>query len=241
MKMYYKAVHELNVQFDMTSEAVHQFSHALNNRGMEFNWMPTILINIKGKTHNLFLEHSVISYKDLKSYVVKYHSKPTRNAQNAMQICKCIENSITEEASNRIQLDEKLYTIKTKHGKIADGLLLFKALMMKTLINTNATISLLRSNLARLPEKVPEMSENITKIHEYAMTQVNGLAARGAETHDLIIHLFAAYKVIDDAEFRNYINAKEDQHNEDTPFEPHELMGKVEPVSPPMSMPSLRH
>jgi len=65
---------------------------------------------------------------------------------------------------------------------------------------------------------------DIIKFNDHIKELVQQLHARGGTTHDLLLNLFKAYKVIKDKEFTKYINDKKNEYNEGKDINPSQLM-----------------
>lgn len=71
---------------------------------------------------------------------------------------------------------------------------------------------------------MPTIKSNINEFNEYVQYQLHALAARGETTSDLLVHLFAAYKVASDHSFRKLAQDEEVLYERGTPMTAEGLM-----------------
>jgi len=105
------------------------------------------------------------------------------------------------------------------------GVLLFKLIMQKAVVDTRATSSFFRENLTSLDSYITTIDSNIELFNQYVNINRAGLQARGESTDDLIINLFKAYLNVADQSFVEYMKKKKDDYDEGTTvLEPETLM-----------------
>jgi hypothetical protein len=63
--------------------------------------------------------------------------------------------------------------------------------------------------MASLDQYMPMCKANIKEFTDYIQLQLHSLNARGETTDDLLVHLFAVYKVTSDANFQQLVNKEE--------------------------------
>jgi hypothetical protein len=62
---------------------------------------------------------------------------------------------------------------------------------------------------------IVSVNYDIDKFHEHIREQVRQLEARGATPDDMVPHLFQAYVLVPDEKFKDYIENKESEHDEE--------------------------
>ena len=220
IKLFYRATQALENQYDLSTDGLKLFLESLRQRSIESNWWMTLTINRNNVAYNLIDHYGVLSYQDVRDRAMMYHGQHTRDAQNSMQIFTCLSNTLTQEAKARVYVESDKYTI----GDSADGLLFLKVIVQLSHIDTNATITMIRTRLSSLDVKMSELQDDIIQFNEFVKTQVSGLNARGQQTEDLLVNLFKGYKAVADSKFVQYIEMKEDAYNEGHLLDPQVLM-----------------
>jgi hypothetical protein len=137
--------------------------------------------------------------------------QPSLIAQQDDMFQSCLMASLSTVGRNKVTTRAKDYT--TDDGR-PSGLLLFKVIIQESTIDTNATTSAIRDELANLDTKIGELGYDIKKFNNHVRTQEEALAARGATTHDLTTHLFKAYQEVPDTKFQEYIAQKQNDSEE---------------------------
>ena len=94
------------------------------------------------------------------------------------------------------------------------GVLLLKVLIQVSAIDSNATVSSIRSQMGDLHEHIVEVGCDIIKFNEHVMLLVEKLSQRGQTSTDLLVNLFKACKAVRDQEFVQYIKDKESWYEE---------------------------
>jgi hypothetical protein len=107
------------------------------------------------------------------------------------------------------------------------GTCYLKVIMIETQQDTNDTSKHLCDNLRALDENIVKIDSDIIKFNEYVKEQMEGLAARGETTHDVLTNLFRAYKSVSNKEFIRYIKDRETAYEDDTDITSNELMTKA--------------
>lgn len=104
------------------------------------------------------------------------------------------------------------------------GVALLKIIVRESHIDTNATVSQIRRKLSSLDEYVLTVDSDIGKLNQYVKLLVATLKARKERTEDLLINLFKGYASVSDEKFREWIQRKQDDHDEGDPMSVDELM-----------------
>jgi hypothetical protein len=133
----------------------------------------------------------------------------------------CIKESLSD--AGRLKILSK--SDKWKINGNESGVLLFKIIMQKAVVDTRATSSFFRENLTRLDAYITTIDSNIELFNQYVNINRAGLQARGETTDDLVINLFKAYLNVADQNFVEYMKKKKDDYDEGTTvLEPETLM-----------------
>jgi hypothetical protein len=107
------------------------------------------------------------------------------------------------------------YTIITAEGmQVCNGPCFLKVIIRNTTVDTRSTVFHIRENLNHLEGKMLEVSYDIEAFNIYVTGQVEQLAARGENSSDLLINLFAAFMAVPDKKFVEYIEKQKDKYDE---------------------------
>ena len=113
-------------------------------------------------------------------------------------------------------------------NSLVSGECLLKVIIRESYLDSNATVSTLRLNLTNLDEYVLSNGTDIVAFNAYVQSQVDGLAARGEITNDLIVYLFKGYRAMKDQAFLDYLRMIENAHEDGTAImDPPTLMLKT--------------
>ena len=94
-----------------------------------------------------------------------------------------LRESLESKFHNKLTLLKNNYMVDGEE----DGPSLFKVIIMKSQLDTMATVSHIRENLSKLDEKMVELKYNIITFNEYVYQQTSALTARGQTSNDLFI------------------------------------------------------
>ena len=132
--------------------------------------------------------------------------------------------SLTDAGRLKIVTEGESYTV----GGIKCGPLLFKFLMTKAAIDSRASISYIRENLASLDTYMSKVQSNIIMFNKYVKEQRTNLRACGGKTEDLLTNLWKAYLLVSDKTFVRYIQNKKDAYDEGQDIDKDSLMQLAE-------------
>ncbi|GAX10178.1 hypothetical protein FisN_3Lu402 [Fistulifera solaris] len=212
-------------RFDCDPGRMRSFIEGLSIRASNFGWGPIFNIpdNIEAivqNTTNLLSNYGDITLEHIQDHARTYISTPSRAAQDSYMAANCLISSLSPTAIDRITIWRDQYTI----NGIPSGPCLFKVIIRETYIDTNATVTHIRTQLSSLDQYLPKIQLNITKMNQQVKQLLEGLAARGETTNDLLANLFKGYKAASDRTFVNYILKKEEDYHEGLPMTPDHLM-----------------
>ena len=220
IKLFYKATQALEIVYDLSTDKLKLFLESFKQRAIESNWWNTLNIEVEGTRYNLVDHYGMLTYDNVYRKALMYYGTQTRDAQNSVQIFTCLTNSLTQEAKARVFVESQRYTLH----QTSDGLLFLKIIIQLSHIDTNATITMIRTRLSNLDVKMAELQDDIVQFNEFVKAQVIHLGARGERTTDLLVNLFKGYKAVADPKFVQYIETKEDSYNEGQDIDPQALM-----------------
>jgi hypothetical protein len=234
IKKYENAIAKLNNRFDGRSENMTVFKSDLMYRATYSGWnnglansdiitIPTLAD--QNVTHNLITEYSQLSEADIRAWATAaVVGRNTRKAQNNAHMFTCIYNSLTAKMINRMSLESSKHHV----GVTPVAALFYKQLMGDSTVDTTATISLTRQQLATLDTKMIDLNSNIREFNIYVQELRSRLIQYGATSEDVLVNLFRGYKAARDNNFLKYINhIEQSYHYGDTAITADQLMSKA--------------
>ena len=96
-------------------------------------------------------------------------------------------------------------------------------------MDSNATVATMRLNLTNLDEYMTTNGTDIVAFNAYVQSQIDGLAARGEVTNNLLVDLFKGYKMVKDKPFLDYLQTIENGHEDGSAVvdDPHLMLHAV--------------
>jgi len=196
-------------------------------RAANFGWNITVLDipndanDVFSTTKNLLKHYGEISLDHIRKHAKTYVNTQTRAAQDSIQLYSCLWASLSDEGKSKVNVHRSDYHI----GEQRVGALLLKVIIRESHIDTNATISHIRTQLSSLDTYLPTIGHDIGKLNDYVTSLHDALLARGEVSNDLLINLFKGYKASSDRRFVAYIEKKEEDYEDgSTAISPHQLM-----------------
>lgn len=159
--------------------------------------------------YSLFDEYGRVSLEQVTNHAETFVGEPTRNAQNSYMMFNCLAKSLDEDALNKMAAWEDDYYV----GQVPVGPLFLKVIIRETVVDNNATVRSIRTNLRNIDEYLPTIGNDITKLNVQVKQWVKDLNARGARTEDLLDNLFRAYKKHPDTGVHVYVEHLESQYD----------------------------
>ena len=230
-KLYEKGSRSLNgdERYDLGTAGLFTFLKSLGNRADEYGWskkasgilsIPMDPPNVHPAGEELYyLEHyGTITPEQLLAAEEMYVFGQERAAQDNVMLFNALMGSLTETARNTITLFEDEYIVRENPGLHNEetrksGVLLLHVIIRESHIDTNATTSTLRRNLAQLPDYMVSIESDIGVFNQYVRLQVQSLAARQETSNDLLVNLFSGYLAASDQTFRDYIKRKKEEYD----------------------------
>ena len=227
-KLNKTAVSALPFMFDVESGSINTFNEILMDRCITCGWnheqADILTVPVDGESRNLIEDYGNISIDEIRTHCQGYVLNRTRQAQHQFQMYQCLMASLTDKGRLKIVSEADMYTVNnTKCGP-----LLFKFLMSKAVIDSRATVSHIRENLASLDTYMIKVQSNITLFNDYVKSQITNLKARGEKSEDLLTNLWKAYFVASDKNFVRYIEGKKDAYDEGENIDRDNLMTLAE-------------
>ena len=81
-------------------------------------------------------------------------------------------------------------------------------------MDLNATVATMRLNLTNLDEYIVTNGSDIIAFNAYVQSQIDGLAACGEISSDLLVNLSNGYKAVKDKPFLDYLQTIENGHED---------------------------
>ena len=230
-KLYERATAPLsNDPFDCQPDKLRSFLENLSRRAQAFGWsddgvgitqIPDDLDNLAETTYtDLIRNYGQISISHIRANELTYINTRTRAAEDTTMLYHCIMNSITSEAMDVVTIWKHDYMIQDKPS----GTLLLKVILRESHIDTNATEASIRTKLSNLDQNMSTINNDISKFNAYVRHLQLSLAARGAQSGDLLSNLFKGYLACSDRIFVRYIEKKQEDYEEGNNVTPNELM-----------------
>jgi hypothetical protein len=216
-KLYYRGTSRFlakNELFDLLSARFLTYMEQLGDRATKFGWNADVLgilnipedpLDAAGELDNLLINYGMISIDRVRAFEETYIHLPIRVANDTDMLYKCQMASLLESALSTLLLKKDEYYV----GDQPSGNLLLKVIIRESLLDNNASTSIIRTKLSKLDQYMPMCKGNIKTFNKYVQLQLHSLNARGETTDVLLVHLFAVYKVASDANFRQL--AKEEE------------------------------
>lgn len=215
MKIYHAATAAMSIKYSGKAIDMHIFLKSVKARGDTYGWENIFTVPTEGGNKNLTDQYGLVSLEEIRAHALDYENARDRNAQNSSQMYEFLLASLTAEALAMVLSDYSDYTILTEDGtQVTNGPCFLKVIIRNTTVDTRSTIFHIRENLNHLAAKMLEVSYNIEEFNLYVTNQVEQLAARGAQSSDLLINLFEAYLAVPDRKFVDYIEKQKDKFDE---------------------------
>ena len=213
--------------YDGSAENLSAFLHRLKVRAMEYGWLDGGILDVDTAPGaavpvlvNLIEKYGDLTLTQVRDHVTVYSGVQNRAAQDCMQLFHCIMKSLTNDAINKVKNKFQDYTV----AGTPSGVLLVKVLVREAHLDTNATVSRIRTEIANLDQYMVKIKGNVTKFNLHVEDLVTQLTSRGQESQELLHNLFQAYKMCNDEPFVRYIEAKEKDYDDGELVTPEEIM-----------------
>ena len=105
-----------------------------------------------------------------------------------------LNNSCSTEGLCRVQLWHSQYEVAGQQS----GECFLKIIVRESYLDSNATVATMQLNLTNLDEYMTTNGSDIVAFNAYVQSQIDGLAAQGEVTNNLLVNLFKGYKMVKD-------------------------------------------
>lgn len=229
--MYKQATEGLAVKHDLDAEHLNRFLESLRSRAIEQAWDNGILyVTQNGQRLSMIENYGTITKQSVIDHSLTYAFQNQRTSQDANNLFKCLESSLTEDALNTLYAEKEMYTLRrgdtatapaggNAEERFRDGVLFLWSIIDHTSAKTNATISVIIEQLTNLPSLMTEVNSDINAFNTNVRSLVNSYYSNKRAAYDsevLLQSLFRAYKQCNDNEFVEYIKRKEQDHEDGT-------------------------
>ena len=229
-KLYHKAIKTVMPPdgFDCSAQRLTTFLKGAEQYGWDQNilMIPFSATRPDGERLSLITQHGELSLRQVRAGERLHVFSPRRHAQDSNMLYECLMNSLTEQAKDCVHLCSEEYTITSGDGRreFKSGPALLKVIIKESHLDTNATATAIRAQLASLHEYIRTIDCDIVQFNEHVKRLVEGLASRGQESTDLLTFLFKAYAAVDDTTFVTYMGRQKERYEDGGDLEPNKLM-----------------
>ena len=200
-------------KFDVEPAKFQTFMNLLFTRlcdlGM-FQLNKNCMIPIAGIQIYMMTDYGCVTLANVTAHVATFITTNTRNSQNFKILFDLLNNSCSTEGLQRVQLWHSQYEVSGQQS----GECFLKIIVHKSYLDSNATVATMRLNLTNLDEYMTTNASDIVAFNAYVQSQIDGLAAQGVVTSDLLVNLFKGYKMVKDKPFIDYLQAIENGHED---------------------------
>jgi hypothetical protein len=226
-KIYNKATAPLSEEmYDLSPSDLTTFLTDVDNRTVEYGLEAIISIpedvNAPVRTLRLLTtEYGQITLNQVLEHVNSYINLQDRDVQNSFILYNCLWNSLTVSAKKKINLQRNKFIV----NGTGVGSLLLKVIIQTAYVDTRSTTMQLRTNLASLDDYIHDIKSDIDVFNDYVRSNLDGLAARGEQSLDVVTNLFKGYEAATDSQFLDFVKRKKDAYQEDAiDLTPEDLM-----------------
>ena len=230
MSIYKQAIKSLYAEgegFDCSPDGLYMFIQLLDMRAKEMTWSDEVGImqvpdDIDDPTeYSYFLNYyGKIELETIQEWEASYCERTCRAAQDTVMLYRCIMNSLSDEGKAKVLIWKDEYQVNGYELGIA----LAKVVIRESHLDTNATVSTIRTQLSNLDKFILTIGSDITKFNQHVKLLVSSLWARKEETKDLLIYLFKAYLAVQDQVFVRYVKDKKTDYEDGAEMNPDKLM-----------------
>ena len=179
----------------------------LRDLGM-FQLNKNCMIPIAGIQINMVTDYGCVTLAVVMAHVATFIMTNMRNSQNSKILFDLLNNSCSTQGLRRVQLWHSQYEVSGQQS----GECFLKIIVCESHFDSNATVATMQLNLSNLDEYMTTNGSDIVAVNAYVQSQIDGLAARGEVTSDLLVNLFKGYKMVKDKPFIDYLQTIENGH-----------------------------
>jgi len=191
-------------------------------------WIPDDIAVPNGPRKNLLDSYGEISIEKCRQWEATYVGTPTRAAQDSALLFTLLMKSMTQDAKNRVNTQEKVFTINGKKDEA--GVTLLRIIISVSHLDSKATVSSIRTQLSYMDRYIQDVGGDVIKFNAHVTGLLEKLASYGETSNELLTMLFKAYKCVKDDAFVTYIKDKESNWEDldGVDYTPEQLMNYAE-------------
>ena len=233
VKLYSKVTLALPTMFSLSKPNICVLLNELETRANEYGWATVLSVNVSDQVNpvlrNLISDHGRITLDEVNAHSTTYIAQQNHQVQNNYQLYLCLTKSLDEETKKHMANEHHRYTIIAGNQMFQCGASYLKLLLSKAEVDTQATASHIRRNLAHLSMYMKGTAKfDVTVFNEYVRDNVSTLISHGETSDDLMTNLFLGYLACSDKKFVEYIERNKDAYDEGSDLTPEALMTKAE-------------
>jgi hypothetical protein len=204
---------------DCHPDGMIQFLQSLSVRAVEHGWddevngilqIPEDPVDTLSDTNNLIESHGMLTMELVRMFEASCIAMQIRPAQDTHMLCKCLMNSVSKEGKSKTTIWKDQHHV----NGLPSGDLLLGVIVRASHLDTNATISTIRTKLSNLDACMLSIGGDITKFNTYVKGLVESLNARGETTTDLVVNLFKGCLAVEDKSFNLCVLRKQEECDE---------------------------
>jgi hypothetical protein len=239
LKIFKSATASMQDKFDLKEEHLRVFLETVKEQVRTYDWIHIITVpDDNAINRDLTTNYGQVTRANVQAHAATYIGQQNRHAQNAMMLYKYLLNSLTDEAKLMMLTLKEQYHV----NNVPDGIMLLKAIIGRSSIDTKAKVLLLRESVSHLYIKMAEVKGNVREFNDHVSEVSAALRGRGHEVQELEMHLFKAYEQVPDQQFNRYIETLRNQYEQDEDINAERLMqlavAKYDLISQRNAMPS---
>jgi hypothetical protein len=177
-------------KYNMDSASLQVFLEKVKDRVNDCNWeFITTVPDVTNTNRDLLTTYSLITKDEIRAHATTYIATNTRNAQDSMMFLRFLHGSLTDKARSIVSQLKAEYTV----NNVQSGAMLLKFIIGRAIVDTIATVHVLRKSISTLSSKMTELGSNIEVFNNHVLEIQNSLVIRGETTNELLFHVFEAY------------------------------------------------
>ena len=198
----------LDVPFNGGVKELKTLLVAAGHRGEVYGWSRILMVSNQAPTpvnKNLLVQYGILTLDDVCASAGVYLALQERPAQMSIQVKNAILATQGPDMMIKLLARKEDYTV----NNIEDGACMIKVLVDLVVIQTRATLTVLRTKLRDLPAVMKTVKSNITNFNAEVDDMITSLQAMDEECQDILSCLFEAYQYAGDDMFRKYMRDTE--------------------------------
>ncbi len=226
--------------FDLQADGLTHFMNKLKARAHEMGWDQNVLLietdldNMGGPNSHFLDSHGTFTLEHIQQVEAHHNAQQSRTSQNSFMMCKAILNSLTPEATTRVNNRGSEWIIKTEvdgeEMEIASGVCLLKVILIISQQETKSTMAHILQQLTDLHPLMDESDCNIEAFNIKINELINKVRkADRSVPESLLMSLFDVCASVPDQDFRECVRTKRNKcTDEDLDLNPSLLMQGAE-------------